>query len=807
MGKIIQIDKSSLNRYSEITREEKENYLFEYEYKKIEKIFEELLNSKNNKDSNINNIISIIGDRGAGKSSFMKSFLKKVEEEKNVEILSTIDPSKFIKGTEALELVVGYIFKDFKNKLNDKTFENEDNEKRGLLSKFSEIHKGIKYIKGKNEDSGNSLDELLEISEAINLDENIKKLIEKYLKFIKKEKLVISIDDLDLNTQHVYQTIEYLRKYLMGEQVIILLAVKYEQLEGAIKESFYKEYSGIKNFYPNGFLENEIDDRAYKYLLKFLPYDRRVNLSSPFEDKLRNAILEEDNDKLKIKIKDEVTEKVKINRIKKINRVLDEKKEIIVEKEKEFSIERYINLKIEKLCPLNSKRHELIPNNLRELIFFVLNISKISETEDEKKLEEFKRFFFEYWISEKLNYEEKSILKQMDKEQVLSDKNRVIYTYLENLIHNGQKKESDILDIIRIGDVRSLMNILKRKKQHLDLIFALEVLYNYIFKTEISENDRGFFVREIDTLEDSYKYDVNIYSYSLLNKVLEDDKENEKNETLKKLLEPLKKIVNLDEYLYKNRKINSLTKEKENIYEKVKLSNVLTDENLIIDDLLKKEERIKSEKTLVEKLKKLKKITVEDNDKLEEKIDNLSELLKEMYKLRNSSEKREEGLNEAFKTYKEEIIKKIIEDKNYKNKDLINNILFTLKIERENRKYQNPLEYFLKGAFFEDLDKKEMKENDKDIFLGVIGEFYKRDILKEQLGIEGDLKDLDKVKDIKKLINMEKIIDRLDEKGSFVELLQLNDLTVNEGFTKDESDIIERFIKRNIEWYKGLKNE
>ncbi|MGL5278044.1 MAG: hypothetical protein ACRC8M_03035 [Cetobacterium sp.] len=798
MGKIIEIEKLNLGRYSEVILKEEENYLFKDEYKKIEKIFQELLESKNNKDTNINNIISIIGDRGAGKSSFMKSFLKKVEKEKNVEILSTIDPSKFIKGTETLELIVGYIFKEFKNKLNDRNFENEDNEKRDLLSKFSEIHKGIKYIKGKNEDSGNSLDELLEISEAINLDENIKKLIEKYLKFIKKEKLVISIDDLDLNTQHVYQTIEYLRKYLMGEQVIILLAVKYEQLEGAIKESFYKEYSGIKTFYPNGFLENEIDDRAYKYLLKFLPYDRRVYLSSPFEDKLRNAILEERENKLIIKIEDETKEEIKINKIKKIKKILDEKKEITVEKEKEFSIERYINLKIKKICPENSKRHELIPNNLRELIFFVLSISKISETEDEKKLEEFKRFFFEYWISEKLNYEEKSILKQMDKEQALSDKNRVIYTYLENLIYNGQKKESEILDIIRIGDVRSLMSILKRKKQHLDLIFALEVLYNYIFKTEISESDKGFFVREIDTLEDSYRYDVNIYSYSLLNKVLEDDKENE---TLKKLLEPFKTIVDDNGYLYKNRKINSLTKEKENIYERVKLSNVLIDENLIIDDLLKKEERIKTKKTLVEKLKELKKITVEDNDKLEEKIDDLFDLLKNMYELRKGSE-NEEGLNEDFKKYKEDIIKKIIDNKNYKNKDLINNILFTLKTERENRKYQNPLEYFLKGAFSEELDEKVMKENDKDIFLGVIGEFYKRDILKEQLGIEGDLKNLDGVKDTKQLINMEKIIDRLDEKGSFVELLQLNDLTVNEGFTKDESDIIERFIKKNIEWYK-----
>ena len=776
MGKIIEIDKSSLNRYSEIILEKEGNYLFKYEYEKIGKIFKELLNNKSNKDNNINNIISIIGDRGAGKSSFLKSFLKKVEkEEKNVEILSTIDPSKFIKGTEALELVIGYIFKEFKNKLNDRNFENEDNEKRDLLSKFSEIHKGIKYIKGKNEDSGNSLDELLEISEAINLDENIKKLIKKYLKFIKKEKLVISIDDLDLNTQHVYQTIEYLRKYLMGEQVIILLAVKYEQLEGAIKESFYKEYSGIKTFYPNGFLENEIDDRAYKYLLKFLPYDRRVYLSSPFEDKLRNAILEECENKLIIKIEDETKDETK-----------DE------------TIEGYINEKFQKICPKNSERHELIPNNLRELIFFVLSISKISEIED-KKLEEFKRFFFEYWISEKLNYEEKSILKQMDKEQALSDKNRVIYTYLENLIYNGQKKESEILDIIRIGDVRSLMSILKRKKQHLDLIFALEVLYNYIFKTEISESDKGFFVREIDTLEDSYKYDVNIYSYSLLNKVLEDDKENK---NLKKLLEPFKKIVNLKEYLYKNRKINSLTKEKENIYERVKLSNVLTDENSIIDDLLKKEDRIKTKKTLVEKLKELKKIPVEDNDKLEQKIDNLPDLLKKMYELRNGSEEKE-GLNEDFKKYKEDIIKKIIDKKNYKNKDLINNILFTLKTERENRKYQNPLEYFLKGAFSEELEKKVMEKNDKDIFLGVIGEFYKRDILKEQPGIlESDLKKLDEVKDAKKLINIEKIIDRLDEKGSFVELLQLNDLTVNEGFTKDESDIIERFVKKNSNWYK-----
>lgn len=783
MEKIIKLKISSLERYSEVTSTIQEsNYLFEDEYKKIEKIFKELLVENSADKEEFNNIISIIGDRGAGKSSFMKSFLKKIEEKiKKIKVIPVIDPSKFIKGTEALELIIGYIFEDFKRQLEEITFENDFDRKRDLLENFSKVHKGIKYVKGEKSEGGNNLDNLLEISEAINLDKNIKNLIKKYLEFIKKEKVIIPIDDLDLNTQHVYQTIENLRKYLMGGQVIILLAIKYDQLENSVKDNFYREYDKIRDFYGIESLKDEIEDRTYKYLLKILPYDRRIYLSSPFEDKLKKAFLkeEEENEKKIVTIK--ITEEVK----------------------EEETIEEYINNKIGQVCPINSGRHELIPNNLRELIFFILSIHKIAGIQDGKKLEEFKRFFFEYWISEKLSYKEKFILKNMDREQTLVEKNRVIYNELKNIVLYFKKNTEEmelnlrnflLLDnseIIKIGDVRSLIEILKKKKKHLDFIFAIEVLYNCLLKKNTKIDNNGFFIREIDTLENNLNYDISIYNYVLLKGVLENKKINEE---LKEVLFYLDKVIDTNEYLYKNKRLNSLEKIEENIYIRIALSNLFEKDNLNIDKLIEKEKEVKSTDKISEKLKILE-IKI-DKEKLALPVKNLKKLLEEMYNFRNEEKSNAKDNNDqtkAFKKYKNELIENIISKKQITNEDILDNILFTIKSKTKNKQYNTALEYFLRGTFDQKLEDKELAEHDKDVFLGVIGEFYKRDILLEN-GIE--------IKESKKLLKNDEIIQRFDERGSLVELLHLNDLTLNDTFVKEETDILEVFIKNNLEWYR-----
>lgn len=78
MRKIV-IDKSKANIHGEYELEENEiKEFFEVEYTRIEKIYEDLKVKKNLG----NNIIAILGDRGAGKSSFMKSFLKHTDKEK-----------------------------------------------------------------------------------------------------------------------------------------------------------------------------------------------------------------------------------------------------------------------------------------------------------------------------------------------------------------------------------------------------------------------------------------------------------------------------------------------------------------------------------------------------------------------------------------------------------------------------------------------------------------------------------------------------------------------------------------------------
>lgn len=781
----IVLDTSNVDRYGEVTISDIKDYMFENEYQKLTEIFNELL--KKEKKKEINNVIAIIGDRGAGKSSFLKTFLKGQEivknEEGKVKVLEIIDPSKFTKGTEVLELIIGYIFKEFKETLEKYSTEIDFDEKRKILEKFQNVQKGIRYIKGEKDETGNSLEELLKISETINLDKNICELVEKYLLFIKRDKLVIPIDDLDLNTIHVYQTIEYLRKYLMNSEIIILIAVKYDQLEGAIKDCFYKEYEKIEKFYEKEDIKKEVEDRTYKYLLKFSPYDRRIYLPTPFKNNIKEAYVKEDNKKIELIIAGDKTGQ---------------------------KIENYINEKIGYLC-IEDERHQLIPNNLRELIFFVLNIKRIAENKDGtyQKADEFKRFFLEYWVSEKLNYIESNILKNWDKEETLIGKNRVIYSYLKSQLfklkenideYEFKKIEENLLtdwSNIRIGDIRYLAGILKDKNQDLKFLYAVDMLYNYILNGSLmSDDEKGkrFFKRPLDTLEHK-DYDVTVYTYSILKESLEEAKKNVNAEKIKNRIE---KIVCLDDsYNNKERSLNSLNKVSENIYERVALSRICQDQTdskkTIIDIIEDWEEKLEKERELSKKIELL--LGNKEEDSKVEKVIKKNELKKFFQVIRetfNKNNGKKLDTEEKFDKFREGLIEKIIDKNKITVNDLINNILYSLKTERSDEKYESPLEYFLKGEYNSNLETLKLGDNRKDdVFFGVIGEFYKRAILEEK-GVEPE-----------KALKEEEIIDRFYGKGDLVELFHLNLLKLNEGYDKNEALKLEEFITKNLDYYTG----
>ncbi|WP_338596272.1 hypothetical protein [Clostridium baratii] len=249
-------------------------------------------------ETDINNIIAFVGERGSGKTSVMASFAKSLKEKNKLEnnssefyeiysklrnenflVESIIDPSIFTVKDSIIEIILAKMFNNFKNEI-----EQDDDiiKKQNLIRCFEKVYKDLRMInREKNkfyDENEDNLEVLLDLSSAISLKENFKELVKEYLKFMKKSKLVIPIDDLDMRLDSASNMIEEIRKYLMQDDIIILMAIKFEQLDQILKEKNLQQYNILLKNYNERIIKNDIALKIEKYLEKIIPVNRRLYL-------------------------------------------------------------------------------------------------------------------------------------------------------------------------------------------------------------------------------------------------------------------------------------------------------------------------------------------------------------------------------------------------------------------------------------------------------------------------------------------------------------------------------------------------
>lgn len=280
------------------------------------------INSKN-KEDDFNNIISFVGERGSGKTSAMISFKNSLQQlydidkliknnelkEKYVNIslykfycLDIIDPSVFDDKDSIIEIVVAEMFKKFKD-------ENKQDyiKKQELVKKFEIVYKDLRALnKDKNtmfKENSDNLEVLMDLSSAIALKNDMVKLVNLYLEYMQEDKgyvnksfLVITIDDLDMNIAAGEKMIEDIRKYLIIPSVIIMMAVKFDQLEEVIKQKNINDLKVLCDYYRNideltkdrekeymtKALDEELNNKTNKYLEKVIPYNKRIYMPNVY---------------------------------------------------------------------------------------------------------------------------------------------------------------------------------------------------------------------------------------------------------------------------------------------------------------------------------------------------------------------------------------------------------------------------------------------------------------------------------------------------------------------------------------------
>jgi hypothetical protein len=236
-----------------------------------------------------NNIFAFIGDRGTGKSSCMMSFAKMLQENKQTmpniqkkkfEVLESTDPSFFTETKNIVEIFIGRLFSRFKEEVEDRQNIklDKENEKNCVFEAFEHVKETLTCMNKKELCDEDTVEQLMGLSSSVELQESIHELVRLFLKYVRKDFLVIPVDDIDLHSIYAFEMAEQIRKYLVQDNTIVLMALRIEQLQYAIERHYISHYNLMLN--NKAIDKNEISNMATKYMIKFIPIDRRIRLKS-----------------------------------------------------------------------------------------------------------------------------------------------------------------------------------------------------------------------------------------------------------------------------------------------------------------------------------------------------------------------------------------------------------------------------------------------------------------------------------------------------------------------------------------------
>lgn len=471
--------------------------------------------------------IAFCGGRGDGKTSCMKSVLDIIDKaqdtdspaynfiknsacrqisSKRFNALDVIDPAFFDDNHNVLEIIIGHLYNAY-HMYSAKISNPDLTQKNQLQTSFQEVKRSLFVLSAGGYDSINDLTELSVLSASITLHHQMETLIERYLKFIDKDVLIIPIDDMDLNMDHAYRMCEQIRKYLCIPRCVVMISLKIDQLEKVVSYIYRKS---IKN--ETYISDSEIHEMAERYLNKLLPISSRIYMPNPYE-------------------------------LGEIDIDINDGSGIIIERTPlKMALAQLIFYRTRYLFynPVSGSS-PIVPNNMRDIFNMVgllasMKTAEDSQTDYKDALNEnkrlFKSYFYSVWIGQFDNELKSKLHKLVNfdfgtsfNREVISILQEQFKTYFRKDYQGSEGDESEVADVskdqkpvnriinsikssenfgynISIGDVFYILSILESEtleESQYALIFFLKSLYSimlYEAYDEITEKSEMIYPSE-----------------------------------------------------------------------------------------------------------------------------------------------------------------------------------------------------------------------------------------------------------------------------------------------------------------------
>jgi len=293
--------------------------------KLIDKNLQEAINYHPQQKENlirVHNTITINGERGAGKTSFMLSIKKEYESCNEIEVLDILDPTLISTRQHVFILLISIIEEKVNKKFNDRCREKKyDDKYKDWKESLEELAKGLNQLDGIGtnpytqdlwDDSALVMAKGLSMAKAgRNLEWKFHIFVNESLQLLNKKAFLLFIDDIDTDFSKGWDILEVLRKYITTPQIIPIMAGNFELYENLVRNEKSKLFKDLISFEKNFenfenkkiLYNNQIDELTQQYLIKVLQPINTVNLhklsyliskGKKFSVKFNNKIIDKD---------------------------------------------------------------------------------------------------------------------------------------------------------------------------------------------------------------------------------------------------------------------------------------------------------------------------------------------------------------------------------------------------------------------------------------------------------------------------------------------------------------------------------
>ena len=273
-----------------------------------------------------NNTIFVSGRRGAGKTTFLKTVLSSIDSncllsekpQDNLKIFvgSYFDPTSIDTNQHILTDIITSI-KD--SLFNDKyiKYGKEDNIEKINKALFK-MSKGLQLLSTKGNNAFSDPSWFLD--SALNSSSSGLKLVDYFNNFIDEicnafyfDLMLITIDDVDTNSNKAYQMLELVRNYFNHPKLVVIISGDLELyshivLKQKYEELFIKDYKTSDE--ESEKFKNLCNNIEQQYLAKIFPMENRINLKQFDEIVKLHEIRLINKDKVEILYKEYIKNKL-----------------------------------------------------------------------------------------------------------------------------------------------------------------------------------------------------------------------------------------------------------------------------------------------------------------------------------------------------------------------------------------------------------------------------------------------------------------------------------------------------------------